>query len=374
MKIGIVCYPTYGGSGIVATELGLELARKGHHVHFISYALPTRLNTFQDNVFFHDVEIPNYPLFEFHLYTLALVGKIIDVVKYEKIDILHVHYAIPHAVSGYLANQILQKDYSLKLVTTLHGTDITLLGLEPGFHPIIKFSLEHSDRITAVSSFLREKTIQHFNTGKEIDVIPNFVNTSLYNRFAQPGLKKNIAPNDEKIFIHISNFRTVKRVCDVIKVFNEVNKQIPSKLLLVGDGPDRIPAENLARELGIQNHIKFLGKQTSLVELLSVSDVFLLPSQSESFGLSALEAMSCGVPVIGSNIGGIPEVVEHNETGFVAELGDVKRMAKYALELLQNSKKWHIFSSNARKRAVELFDTNLIVPKYETLYNELLNS
>ncbi|MCL5990884.1 MAG: N-acetyl-alpha-D-glucosaminyl L-malate synthase BshA [Bacteroidetes bacterium] len=372
MKIGMVCYPTYGGSGIVATELGIELAKMGHEVHFISYALPTRLNNFQDNVFFHDVEIPNYPLFEFHLYTLALVGKIIDVVKYEKIDILHVHYAIPHAVSGYLARQILMKDYNLKLVTTLHGTDITLIGLEPGFHPIIKFSLEHSERITAVSSYLREKTIQHFNTGKDIDVIPNFVDTLIYKRQEYPELKKQIAPNDEKILIHISNFRTVKRVCDVVKIFNEVLKKIPSKLLLVGDGPDRIAAENLAGELGIQKHIKFLGKQTSLVELLSISHVFLLPSQSESFGLSALEAMSCGVPVVASNIGGIPEVVDHNETGFVAELGDVSRMARYTIELLEKPKKWEGFSINARKRAVELFDIKLIVPRYENLYRELL--
>ena len=367
----MVCYPTYGGSGIVATELGIELARTGHEVHFISYALPTRLNNFQDNVFFHDVEIPNYPLFEFHLYTLALGGKIIDVVKYEKIDILHVHYAIPHAVSGYLARQILLKDYNLKLVTTLHGTDITLIGLEPSFHPIIKFSLEHSDRITAVSSYLREKTIQHFNTGREIDVIPNFVDTSIYKRQEYPGLKKLVAPNDEKILIHISNFRTVKRVCDVVKIFNEVLKKIPSKLLLVGDGPDRIAAENLARELGIQKHIKFLGKQTSLVELLSISHVFILPSQSESFGLSALEAMSCGVPVVASNIGGIPEVVGHNETGFVAELGDVSRMARYTIELLEKPKKWESFSINARKRAIELFDIKLIVPKYENIYREL---
>ena len=372
MKIGMVCYPTYGGSGIVATELGIELAKMGHEVHFISYALPTRLNNFQDNVFFHDVEIPNYPLFEFHLYTLALVGKIIDVVKYEKIDILHVHYAIPHAVSGYLARQILLKDYNLKLITTLHGTDITLLGLEPSFHPIIKFSLEHSERITAVSSYLKEKTIQHFNTGKDIDVIPNFVDTTVYKRGDYPELKKQIAPNDEKILIHISNFRTVKRVCDVVKIFNEVLKKIPSKLLLVGDGPDRIGAENLARELGIQNHIKFLGKQTSLVELLSISHVFLLPSQSESFGLSALEAMSCGVPVVASNIGGIPEVVDHNESGFVAELGDTKRMARYTIELLEKPKKWEGFSINARKRAVELFDIKLIVPRYEELYKELL--
>jgi len=329
------------------------------------------MNNFQDNVFFHDVEIPNYPLFEFHLYTLALVGKIIDVVKYEKIDILHVHYAIPHAVSGYLARQILLKDYNLKLVTTLHGTDITLIGLEPSFHPIIKFSLEHSDRITAVSSYLREKTIQHFNTGREIDVIPNFVDTSIYKRQEYPGLKKLVAPNDEKILIHISNFRTVKRVCDVVKIFNEVLKKIPSKLLLVGDGPDRIAAENLARELGIQKHIKFLGKQTSLVELLSISHVFILPSQSESFGLSALEAMSCGVPVVASNIGGIPEVVGHNETGFVAELGDVSRMARYTIELLEKPKKWESFSINARKRAIELFDIKLIVPKYENIYREL---
>jgi N-acetyl-alpha-D-glucosaminyl L-malate synthase BshA len=372
MKIGIVCYPTYGGSGIVATELGLKLAKMGHEIHFISYALPTRLNNFQPNVFFHDVEMPHYPLFEFQLYTLALVGKIIDVAKYEKIDILHVHYAIPHAISGYLASQILEKEHKIKLVTTLHGTDITLIGLEPSFHPIVKFSLEHSDKITAVSGYLKEKTIQHFDTGKEIEVIPNFVDTRLYKRADYPELKKNIAPNNEKILIHVSNFRAVKRVCDVVKIFAEVLAVEPSKLLMVGDGPERNAAEKLAIELGIERHVNFLGKQTSLIELLSVSDIFLLPSQTESFGLSALEAMSCGVPVIGSNIGGIPEVVEHNESGFVAELGDIKRMAKYIIELFNKPKKWESFSQSARKRAVELFDIELIVPKYENLYRELL--
>ncbi|MFA6571677.1 MAG: N-acetyl-alpha-D-glucosaminyl L-malate synthase BshA, partial [Bacteroidota bacterium] len=352
--------------------LGLYLAKNNHEIHFISYALPTRLNQFQKNIFFHDVEMPNYPLLEFQLYSLALVGKIIDVVKYEKLDVLHVHYAIPHAISGYLAQQILAPFHNLKLITTLHGTDITLVGMEPSFQPIVKFSLEHSDVITSVSKYLKEKTEQNFSTDKNIEIIPNFVDTNLYYRQSLPELKNQIAPNNEKILIHISNFRPVKRVTDVIRIFAEVLSYRPSKLLLVGDGPDRKEAELLCIELGIQCHVKFLGKQTSLVELLSISDIFLLPSQSESFGLSALEAMSCGVPVIASNIGGIPEVVSHNETGFLSELGDVQRMAKYALELLDKDKKWLVFSENSRQRAVKLFDSSIVVPKYENIYNQLI--
>lgn len=374
MKIGIVCYPTYGGSGIVATELGLKLAKRNHEVHFISYAQPARLDSFQDNIYYHDVEFPHYPLFEFHLYSLSLAGKIIDVVKYEKIDILHVHYAIPHAISGHLAKQILKPNRDLKLVTTLHGTDITLVGLEPTFHPLVRYSLEQSDAVTAVSKYLADKTHQNFEPGKEINIIPNFIDTEIYYRQEQILLRQHIAPNDEKILIHISNFRQVKRVTDTIKILNEVVKKTPAKLLLVGDGPERTDAEKLTRELGLTNNVRFMGKQTSIVELLSISDVFLLPSQSESFGLSALEAMSCGVPVVASNIGGIPEVVEHGETGYVAEFGDIDRMARYVLYLLDNKKKWEAFSANSRKRAVEKFKSSLIVPAYETLYANLLNS
>jgi L-malate glycosyltransferase len=373
MKIGMVCYPTYGGSGIVATELGIELAKKGHEVHFISYALPTRLDQFQKNIFFHDVDIPHYPLFEFHLYTLALAGKIIDVCKYEDLDILHVHYAIPHAVSGFLSKEIMKKEKELKLVTTLHGTDITLVGLEPSFMPIIKWALEQSDSITAVSRYLKDNTNSHFNTGKDIKIIPNFVDTKFYARKELPDLKKQIAPDGEKVLIHISNFRSVKRVCDTVRILHEVRKKIPAKLILVGDGPDRKKAEQLSRELDLCDHVTFFGKQSSIVEPLSISDVFLLPSQSESFGLSSLEAMACGVPVVASNIGGIPEVVEHGESGFVAELGDTKRMAKYVVDLLINEKKHKVFAQKAQLRAKELFEAKAIVKQYEDLYIELLN-
>lgn len=372
MKIGIVCYPTYGGSGIVATELGHLLAGNNHQVHFISYSLPTRLDSFQENIYYHAVEIPHYPLFEFNLYTLALTGKIIDVAKYEKIDILHVHYAIPHAISGYLAKDILYGTDNLKLITTLHGTDITLVGLEPAFHPIVKYSLDKSDAVTSVSNYLAQKTYQHFNTEKKIEVIPNFVDTNLYKRLHYPFLRKQFADEDEAILIHISNFRPVKRVPDTIKILAEVSKTHNAKLLLIGDGPDRSEAEKLVRELNLASKVRFLGLQTSLVELLSISDIFLLPSQSESFGLSALEAMSCGVPVVASNIGGIPEVVFHGETGYVAELGDIERMAKYVVSLIENKKKWKIFSENARQIAVDKFDSFKILPKYQELYDSLL--
>lgn len=372
MKIGIVLYPTFGGSGIVATELGRALAKRGHQVHFISYATPMRLDSFLDNIYYHEVEIPHYPLFEFHLYTLALAGKIIDVVKYEKLDILHVHYAIPHAISGILSKNILDQS-NIKIVTTLHGTDITLVGLEPAFLPIIKYSLEQSDGITAVSSYLKEKTNQNFYPGREIKVIPNFIDTNEYHRRKCSHIRKNLAPNEEKILIHISNFRSVKRVPDTIHILNEVSKQIPTKLVLIGDGPERTEAERLTRELGLNEDVKFLGKQSGIIELLSCADLFLLPSQSESFGLSALEAMSCGVPVIASNIGGIPEVVAHGETGYVAEFGDVNRMARYAIELLSNQKKWDHFSQNSVERAKRKFESEIIIPQYEAMYNEVLN-
>ena len=373
MRIGITCYPTYGGSGIVATELGSELAKLGHEVHFISYSMPARLDKFQDNIFYHDVEFPHYPLFEFNLYSLVLAGKIIDVAKYEKIDILHVHYAIPHAISGFLAKDALQNGNDFKLITTLHGTDITLVGLEPAFHPLVKYSLEKSDAVTAVSKYLADKTVQNFMPTKKINVIPNFVDTNHYIRKPDEELKHHIAPNGEKIMIHTSNFRPVKRVPDTIRILTEVIKNHPTKLLLIGDGPDRAEAERLTRELNLTQHVKFLGKQTSLADLLSISDIFLLPSQSESFGLSALEAMSCGVPVVASNIGGIPEVVEHGETGYVAEFGDFVRMGKYITGLFDNQKKWQVFSENSRKRAENLFTCKRIVPKYLDLYNSVLH-
>lgn len=375
MKIGITCYPTYGGSGVIATELGKELALRGHEVHFISYALPFRLTKYIENVFFHEVETSTYPLFEFPLYSLALTSKMIEVAEFEKLDLLHVHYAIPHATSAYLAKQI-SKNNDLKIVTTLHGTDITLVGLEPSFLPLVKFSIDQSDGVTAVSRFLKEKTITNYSIDKEINVIPNFVDTNVFKRVSinDCAFRKHIAPNGEKVLVHTSNFRPVKRVPDAIRTFNIVQKEIPAKLLLVGDGPDRSECERLVRELNLTDNVKFLGKQEGLVEILSSSDIFIIPSQSESFGLAALEAMACGLPVISSSVGGLPELVKHNECGFISEIGDFERMAKYTLDLLTNNKKYQLFSNNARARAVNQFDISKVVPLYEEHYKLVLKS
>ncbi len=373
MKIGITCYPTYGGSGVLATELGKALAQRGHQIHFISYALPMRLNEFVENIFYHEVEMSTYPLFEFPLYTPALASKMVEVAKFEKLDIIHAHYAIPHATSAYLAKQILQQE-SFRVITTLHGTDITLVGLEPSFLPVMKFSIEQSDGVTAVSRFLKEKTITNYNINKDIRVIYNFVDTEEYKRLPQSCMKKHLMQKDEKVLIHTSNFRAVKRVQDVIKIFDSVRKKIPSKLLLVGDGPERSSCEALCRELNIADSVKFLGKQQNLVEILSAADIFLIPSQSESFGLSALEAMACEVPVVSSSVGGLPELVVHNETGYIAEIGDIERMAKYALDLLTNETKHQRFAKAGRARAVELFNVDTVVKQYEEYYKEILNS
>lgn len=369
MKIGMVCYPTYGGSGVVATELGKALADKGHQIHFISYAMPMRLNGYSGNVFYHEVEMASYPLFDFPLYTPALASKIVEVAQFEKLDLVHAHYAIPHATSAYLARQIL-KD-KLKIVTTLHGTDITLVGLEPSFLPVMKFSIEQSDGVTAVSRFLREKTTTNYGIEKDIRVIPNFVDIDKYKRIACEDICGQFAPKGERVLIHISNFRAVKRVQDVVRVFDQVQKKIPSKLILVGDGPDRSSCELLVRELGIHEHVKFLGKQQELVPILSAADLFLMPSQSESFGLSALEAMACEVPVISSSVGGLPELQLHGQTGYIAEIGDIDRMARYAIELLNNEGRLKLFREAARRRALE-FDVRKIVNQYEAYYTECL--
>ncbi len=374
MKIGITCYPTYGGSGVMATELGKELALRGHEVHFISYALPFRLNHYVENIFFHEVETSSYPLFEFPLYSLALASKMVEVAEFEKLDLLHVHYAIPHATSAYLAKQMLNSKRDLKIITTLHGTDITLVGLEPSFLPLVKFSIDQSDGVTAVSRFLKEKTITNYLCDKEIKVIPNFVDTDLYKPITNGDFKKHLAAENEKLLVHISNFRVVKRVADTIKIFEKIHDKIPSKLILVGDGPDRSECERLCRQKGLEDKVKFLGKQDALVEILTSSDIFLIPSQSESFGLAALEAMACGLPVISSSVGGLPELVRHNETGFIAEIGDIDRMAKYTLELLTNERKYKIFSENARRRAVDVFDKSQVVPMYEKYYKTILES
>ena len=373
MKIGITCYPTYGGSGVVATELGKELALRGHEVHFISYALPFRLSHYVENIFFHEVEISNYPLFEFPLYSLTLASKMVEVAEFENLDLLHVHYAIPHATSAYLAKEMLSKNKDLKIITTLHGTDITLVGLEPSFLPLVRFSIEKSDGVTAVSRFLKEKTITNYSCENEIKVIPNFVDSDLFKPGSFAEFRKNIAPKGERILVHTSNFRVVKRVTDTIKIFEKVQKQIPAKLVLVGDGPDRSECERLCRQLELCDKVRFLGKQDGLVEILASSDLFLIPSQSESFGLAALEAMSCGLPVISSSVGGLPELVRHNETGYIAEIGDINRMAKYSIELLTNEKKYKLFSENARQRALNKFDKNKVIPIYEEYYKQTLS-
>lgn len=370
MRIGMVCYPTYGGSGVVATELGKALADRGHQVHFISYAMPMRLDGYSGNVFYHEVEMANYPLFEFPLYTPALASKIVEVGRFENLDLVHVHYAIPHAISAYLAREILQKN--LSVVTTLHGTDITLVGLEPSFLPVMKFSIEASDGVTAVSRFLREKTTTNYNIEKDIRVIPNFVDTAKYRRAPDERVLTHFRPNGERVLVHVSNFRQVKRVPDVIRIFAEVRMKVPAKLLLVGDGPDRSACEILTRELGLQEHVRFLGKQLELIPILSSSDLMLMPSQSESFGLSALEAMACEVPVISSSVGGLPELQVHGETGYIAEIGDIDRMARYAVELLTNEAKRLRFGEACRRRAVERFDVNMIVKQYEECYEECL--
>ncbi len=384
MKIGILCYPTYGGSGVVATELGIELAARGHQVHFISYSMPMRLNMgFSDNIFFHKVEIASYPLFDFPLYSIALASKIVEVAKFNGLDLVHAHYAIPHATSAYLAREIIKSEVlnkkknnrNIKIITTLHGTDITLTGLEISFLPTMKFSVQQSDGVTAVSGFLKTKTQSQYEITKDIKVIPNFINLDIYKKITNREtecLKEKLSANGEKILVHTSNFRPLKRVDDAIRVFKKINDKIPSKLLLIGDGPERSKCEYLAKDLGIADHVKFYGEQESFTEILSVADLFLMPSQSESFGLSALEAMACGVPVVSSNAGGLPELNLHGETGYIAEIGDIDKMADYALRLLEDPNMYKIFSENALDRATTLFSADKIIPEYEKYYEEIL--
>ncbi len=357
---------------MVATELGKELALRGHEVHFISYALPFRLSHYVENIFFHEVETSTYPLFEFSLYSLALASKMVEVATYENLDLMHVHYAIPHATSAYLAKQILKEKIDIKIITTLHGTDITLVGLEPSFLHLLKFSIEQSDGVTTVSRYLKEKTLTNYSIEKDIEVIPNFIDSDYFKPEQACAFRKRIAPNGEKILIHVSNFRVVKRVADTLHILKQVQKDVNAKLVLVGDGPDRSECERLARELDLGHSVVFLGKQEALVEILNAADLFLIPSQSESFGLSALEAMACGLPVIASSVGGLPELVRHNETGFIAEIGDIDRMARYVVDLLTNEKKYKLFSANARARAVNEFDKSLIIPQYEAYYSKVL--
>lgn len=374
MNIGIVCYPTYGGSGVVATELGKSLAENGHTIHFITYNRPIRLDLFSENIFYHEVRTPNYPLFEFSPYESALASTMVEVARFNEIDLFHVHYAIPHASVAFLAQQILQGyDLHIPFITTLHGTDITLVGKDKSYKPVVRFSIEKSNGVTAVSDFLKNDTIKHFGVKKDIKVIPNFVDTDRFKPHNKEHFRKMIAPQGEKILIHTSNFRKVKRIGDVIKIFSEVKKEIPSKLMMVGDGPERGYAESICRELGLCDYITFLGSQNAVEEIYAVGDLFLMPSASESFGLSALEAMSSGVPVIASNAGGLPEVVIHGQNGFTREVGDVDNMAADALSLLKDEEKWQTFSTAARQHA-EQFTRKFIVPMYEDYYEEVLTA
>ncbi len=373
MKIGIVCYPTYGGSGVVATELGKALARKGHQVHFITYQEPVRLDSFHENIFYHEVSALDYPLFQYQPYESALASKIVDVAKFEKLDILHVHYAIPHASSALIARSILkEKGYNLPFVTTLHGTDITLIGKDPGYKPVVEYSINHSDGITSVSKSLKDDTYQNFDIRREIEVIPNFIDFSRFKKTDKDHFKKAIAPNGEKILTHVSNFRKVKRVEDVVKMFDLVRKKVPSKLFLVGDGPERMGTEILCRNLGICDDVRFLGKQDAVEELLAVSDLFILPSETESFGLAALEAMAVEVPVISSNAGGIPEINIQGKTGFMSNVGDFEDMAKNAIYILQDEARLKEFKANALAHA-KTFDIKNILPQYEAYYTKVIS-
>jgi N-acetyl-alpha-D-glucosaminyl L-malate synthase BshA len=372
MKIGIVCYPTFGGSGVVATELGMALARKGHQVHFITYKRPARLTTFQTNVFFHEVTNAEYPLFEYDPYDAALTSKLVHVVNYEKIDLLHVHYAIPHATVAYLAKKILiTQGIYVPVITTLHGTDITLVGQNQSFAPVVEFGINKSDAVTAVSENLKEDTYRHFNIHKDIKVIYNFIDFEQFRKINKNHFKMAIAPNGEKIITHISNFRPVKRVEDVLTIFSKIQEKIPSKLLMIGDGPERPKLEDQCRELGLCDEVRFLGKQDAIEELLSISDLFLIPSANESFGLSALEAMACHVPVISSNVGGLPDVNEHGITGFLSDVGDVESMANHSITLLSDESLHTQFKNQAFAKAKE-FDIIKILPQYENLYKEVL--
>ena len=372
MNIGIVCYPTFGGSGVVATELGKALAAKNYNVHFISYSQPARLDFFNPNVFFHEVSIYKYPLFEYVPYETILASKIVDIVKQNKIDILHVHYAIPHASAALMAKNILEEQgIHVPIVTTLHGTDITLVGKDPTFEPVVSYSINHSDAVTAVSESLKRDTLNNFHIQKDIHVIPNFIDFSRFTKQKKEHFKKAIAPLNEKILVHTSNFRKVKRVEDVVKVFALIADKIPSKLLLIGDGPERTNIELLCRETGVCDRITFLGKQEQIEEILSVCDLFLLPSETESFGLAALEAMACEVPVISTNTGGIPEVNIEGITGFLSDVGDIESMAKNALYILSDESILKTFKSNALKQA-QSFHIDKILPMYEEVYKNLM--
>lgn len=374
MKIGIVCYPTFGGSGVVATELGKALADNGHQVHFITYSRPARLDFFSENLFYHEVAVSNYPLFEYAPYEVALSSKMVDVVRFEKLDILHVHYAIPHASAAFMAKQILATfGINIPVVTTLHGTDITLVGRDVTYKPVVTFSINQSDGVTAVSEDLKKATYNHFDIVKDIRVIPNFIDLQRFRLTPKDHFKKAIAPMGERILVHTSNFRKVKRTKDVVLIFKKIIEKIPAKLLMVGDGPERVHCEQLCRDLGICEHIRFLGKQDAVEEILSVSDLFMMPSESESFGLAALEAMACKVPVISSNTGGLPELNVNGQTGFMSNVGDIEDMANNAIYILENDNRLLQFKENALNRAKQ-FDLSLILPHYVNYYAEIIEA
>lgn len=373
MRIGITCYPTYGGSGVVATELGMELAARGHEVHFISYAPPIRMNLSDPRIHFHEVEVTSYPLFDHPPYTLTLATKMLEVFEAESLDLLHVHYAIPHSVSALLARSM-AAPRRLPFVTTLHGTDITLVGSNRSFLPITRFSIEQSDGVTAISQYLLNQTLKEFEIKRIIDVIPNFVNCDLYSRAADKGLRAQWAPNGEPILMHLSNFRPVKRVPDAVEIFALVRAKMPAKLVLIGDGPDRGAAEYLVRKNCLQKDVFFLGKQNAVHEKLAAADLFLLPSQLESFGLAALEAMACEVPVIATNAGGVPEVVEHGLDGFLVPPGDVQGAARHAIEILSRSDRGREMGKTARIHAKKKFCSNDVIPQYERYYERVLES
>ncbi len=372
MKIGIVCYPTYGGSGVLATELGIAMADKGHEVHFITYRTPVRLAAFHTNIFFHEVEGEGYALFEYAPYDTALASKMVDIATFFKLDLFHVHYAIPHAAVAFLARNILKtKGLHIPFITTLHGTDITLVGTNKSFLPVVEFTINASDGVTVVSESLKRDTLKSFKINRDIKVIHNFVDFKRFRKTNKDHFKKAIAPNGEKLIVHTSNFRKLKRVDDVIKVFQRISDQIPAKLLLIGDGPDRQRVEEYCREVCQCVDVRFLGRQDAVEELLAVADLFIMPSASESFGLAALEAMACEVPVISSNVGGIPEVNIHGKTGFLSDVGDVDDMAKNALAILLDDEKLTQFKQNALEQARK-FDLANILPAYEAYYQEIL--
>ncbi|MEX0904226.1 MAG: N-acetyl-alpha-D-glucosaminyl L-malate synthase BshA [Balneolaceae bacterium] len=372
MNIGIVCYPTFGGSGVLATELAKGLANRGHTLHILSYSRPARLDSFRTDIAFHEVDLSTYPLFEYPPYDLALANMMVNLIKYEHLDVLHVHYAIPHATSAYLAKQILNGEArDVPIITTLHGTDITLIGSDPSYKQVVDFSINQSDGVTAVSEYLKQETYNKFDIKKDIRVIPNFIDLNRFKKSKKEHFKKALCPNDEKVVTHVSNFREVKRVPDVVAAFHQVLQNgVEAKLLLVGDGPDRQKAEQKCRQMGICDQVRFLGKQEQVEEVLSISDLFMIPSGSETFGLAALEAMSCSVPVVSSNVGGLPEVNIHGETGYLCELGDIETMGRYATDILTDEKLHEKLSRNARKRA-GIFELDKIVSVYEKYYEEI---